>query len=830
MNDPKDIIVTISLGKDEENISIDRSMEKEDKDNLPLTEEVHFNNLYYHLKENLSKKFYKKTIKEIETLYERQYLNSYSQEWKISILKIRALLKIIKKKIIKYLINHYEKAKIKHHIYGIKKYFNQIPIEFNKFYEKNKNIKIEEEPNMIDSLLLCYFEYIYLISFFHKKLGNVMDAITYLSFILRLFKETHLIVKTMGTIHKMEKCFILLTQMLINNEDYFSCFEYLNIAMDISLKNIIYQIKDVNDGVYHGDKKQAINNFYKKSIRNGNKNKESDIEDTFGDIKIKKIIINIVYIYFYRGVCYENIGKMKNSIRCYNQCLWFLDNFFINSYRNLSTLIKSILEKTREFKETFDYLVKKIKHFNHLQLNVKSQIDKNEEDKDEKNDKILKNLYSKKFKKLVNKLDKLKIYEIDTVNKFDVKKNIKGLNSVKREGKDKNIFLSDIRLLNAYLRDDFRIIIDKMDKIKSYDIDYPIRENIQKLIRKIYFERSQNNIKYNQKKKSNFYFSTFSKKNESIKNESIKNKRYELIKEQQNLSSKLRVKSALAKEKTKIFFPQNSYKSVNRNQSISYMNLNNLNKENKNGSKEIFKKGFLKKSKRIRFNSTGSSSRNKIYKENKELNNFFNKKYLEKRNYIKKLEDRELSFQKFVLKLKNTPKAPIPVFIKEIIKQNANESFEKMMTLLVSIPMNWKEQLSQEEVKNVMAYDKLENAVIRSLDNKSLVKFKIEEQKLKPKNTYDNSGFNFLVKNKENNNQDVIDKLNIKLELLKQREIIENKNYKKLLLENRKYIKHRNERHSHFNSSCIVCRKNRDENNSRNNILKKSNSSPYFYD
>jgi len=152
------------------------------------------------------------------------------------------------------------------------------------------------------------------------------------------------------------------------------------------------------------------------------------------------------------------------------------------------------------------------------------------------------------------------------------------------------------------------------------------------------------------------------------------------------------------------------------------------------------------------------------------------------------------------------------------------------MTLLVSIPMNWKEQLSQEEVKNVMAYDKLENAVIRSLDNKSLVKFKIEEQKLKPKNTYDNSGFNFLVKNKENNNQDVIDKLNIKLELLKQREIIENKNYKKLLLENRKYIKHRNERHSHFNSSCIVCRKNRDENNSRNNILKKSNSSPYFYD
>jgi len=34
----------------------------------------------------------------------------------------------------------------------------------------------------------------------------------------------------------------------------------------------------------------------------------------------------------------------------------------------------------------------------------------------------------------------------------------------RREGKDKNIFLSDIRLLETYLREDFRGIIDDMDE------------------------------------------------------------------------------------------------------------------------------------------------------------------------------------------------------------------------------------------------------------------------------------------------------------------------------------------------------------------------------
>ena len=107
MNDPKDIVLNIPIEKEEKESSEHSVVEEENKDILYLNEEARFNNLYFHLKENLSKKLYKKTIKEIDVLIDNKYIEGYSQLWKILILKIRAILKIIEKKIIKYLINHF---------------------------------------------------------------------------------------------------------------------------------------------------------------------------------------------------------------------------------------------------------------------------------------------------------------------------------------------------------------------------------------------------------------------------------------------------------------------------------------------------------------------------------------------------------------------------------------------------------------------------------------------------------------------------------------------------------------------------------------------------
>ena len=767
MNDPKDIVVTISIGKEDN--SLNQTITEENKENIIVTKDHRFNNLMFHLRENLSKQLYKKTIKEIDVLFQKGYIEGYSLSWKFSILKIKAILKIVKHKIIKYLINHFEKVKIKHHINGIKKYFSYALNEINEFYENNEDTNIINDEEMVDNLLYCYYDYIYLISFFNKLLGNIMESISYLSFIIRLNKETRLVVKSPKTIHKKAKCFILLSQILICNEDYFSSIEYLNLAMDICLKNIIYQAKDICDGILVDEKRELFN-------------KKSKNEKEIDNKKVRKSILNIVMIYFYRGVCYDNLGKIKNSIRCYTQCLWFLNTFLMNNYNHFSNLIKHILEKSLEFKETIDYLHKKIRIHEYLQLKLKSQ-NKIDSDKEEKKGShiLSKSLCSKKFKGLVNKLGKLKINEIDTVNKFEIKKNIKSLSSRKREGNDKNIFLSEIRLLNTYLREDFRVIIDDMDKIKSFDLDYSTREKIQKLVRKLYFD--QNQKKLNSRKKNDFCISSRNIENKIGKMNSKEN----LLQSYKFYPLTLRL-SNLKKEKIKTIKPQSL--SFKRSRAISAFERDkNTNLESKNivNAPELKRREFLKKYKRIKLNS--AEALRKIEEENTELNKFFNKKYLSKRNYIKKLEDRELTFQKNVLRLKNTPKMPIKLFNKEIVKQNVKNYYDKTMSLLLGTPINWKDNLSEEEIKGIIHYNKLENAVIKSLDKNILIKFDNEKKKYRNKKNQLIEGFNISVSDIRNNNKNIIEKLKIKLEELRQKEILENKNYNSLLMKNRRYLK-----------------------------------------
>jgi uncharacterized phage-associated protein len=242
-----------------------------------------------------------------------------------------------------------------------------------------------------------------------------------------------------------------------------------------------------------------------------------------------------------------------------------------------------------------------------------------------------------------------------------------------------------------------------MNKIKSYDMDYQTRERIQKLIRKIYFDQSQRKIK--NMKKNNFLSSSASFKILNIKksNDNIKinNNRYEKLMDSLNISKKMRSKSAYSRqESSKMLLPKSN--NFLKSQSINYKSINInviLNKNKENNNSNFKKRELINKSKNIRVNSACGSRKIKIYEENKELNRFFNKKYIAKRNYIKKLENRELVFQKTILRLKNTPKTPFQMYNKEIIRQNANESFNNKMTLLISTPLNWKENFSEEEAQ-----------------------------------------------------------------------------------------------------------------------------------
>ena len=239
---------------------------------------------------------------------------------------------------------------------------------------------------------------------------------------------------------------------------------------------------------------------------------------------------------------------------------------------------------------------------------------------------------------------------------------------------------------------------------------------------------------------------------------------------------------SLGKERNRRIFSPYPLKSDNKNQTINFSNKNEKNN------------AFMQRYKKMKINT--AKAINKIEEENKELNKFFNKKYIKKRNFIKKLEDRELKFQKNILKLKDTPKDSIEVYNKQMMKQSANQLFQRIMSLFITNPVNWKENLSPQEIKNIMLYDKLENIMIKSLDSRALVRFKNEDNKQKGKKYYSNSQYDISLKNIKNNNKNIINDINNKIEELKQKQIIENKMYQKLLIKNRKYLKNDNEKQS----------------------------------
>lgn len=187
-----------------------------------------------------------------------------------------------------------------------------------------------------------------------------------------------------------------------------------------------------------------------------------------------------------------------------------------------------------------------------------------------------------------------------------------------------------------------------------------------------------------------------------------------------------------------------------------------------------------------------------VYKEDEKLNNFFNKEYLAKRSYIKKLESRELGFQKYILRVKNTSKIDFEPYNKELINRKAAATYEKLRSLSVSSTPFWKENITKEEYRRIKIFNRLENIAISSLNTSAYIKFKEEEKKEKKNNFYifDKISTPKIMNN--GGNKSMIEKLNLNLEELEQRKAIEIKNFKKLVNENNKYIKHRNERNSSF--------------------------------
>ena len=808
MNELNDIILSIKKGEEE------KSFDNKERQSTYLFEKE-LNDWVLHLKEKLSKRNYKRVIKDIVSFGLITKFKKSPHRYKLITLYIQAKLKVIENKIFKYHFNQNDRIKQKHQINHCFSYANKIQDELNLLLQEisvNNNIydncyyneidKRNYKIELFDNIIRCLFDYIYTMSLFHYKIGNFMDTISYLSLFLSLYKETRLFILSTHTLYKISKCFILLSQIYISNEDYENALIFLNESIKVSFKQILFQVHELYYGVFVGEKSDLI-------IR------EKDDLLILKDSRIKRVILNIIIIFFYQGICNENLSIIKKATAFYKQCEWFSRKFISKYNQIIYKLFYKLKQKGIEVCNIIDFFKDKIEEYEIKQWQKKKE--DNSKDIKKKNYLIKKNkLYdNKKFNGLIEKLQGLNIKEIDTINIFDKNKNIKCLNSYKIEGNDKNIFLSNIRLLNAYLGKDFKNIVNNMEKINLFDLNYRTRSIIQKTLNKIYFEQNQKVIK--DKNKSLFYKQyrkyiklksdkrndkkEIKKQNKDKNNINKSISKFKIIKynslniEQQkkgNNNRKINKSLNFLKQENSDFSrdKKRHYSASSSFVLNSYRERNN-NKISRNKSIELIyenKKGIYKNKNKSLAKIHKSSKYKLIPPENQKLNNFFNFKYLKKIDYIKKLSDRELLFQKSILKSKNTPRLSFQLFNQSISKINANNSFKRIESLVMNrIGLgDWKENLSEEEYKEYLLNKRLEKTLLCSLDNKALFNYKLNKIKRKRKEEEkefleDTSKYDKSFGNINNNNKNTLDELNLKLNLIyeneikRKKEIIENK-------------------------------------------------------
>ena len=657
------------------------------------------NNLY----KDLYKRLYKKTLNEIKI--KSKIFKNEPYYTKIILLKIKIIMKIIEKKLIKYNFNNKENNNIinkqKQHI---KKYlkiiFNELLILISDIqHDLNDLIDSKEQLNKIDVIINYLFEYFFFLIRFYKKCKKIDKSISIIIISLNFSNEVLPIIKNSKTLNIIQKIYICFSNIFILNRDYENAMFNLEKSMNICLRELFYY---------------------------------SNITFTFDNYLLKynnkisnNISTNIFLIFLYRGICKENEGKIKQAIKSYKQCIWFINQIMTDTNCDLKIKINILFSKLQLrgliYKDAIDFIKLKLKDYNYDKNMQKKSIYKEEEINS------IPLTYYFDENKYKNIMDKINI--INNIPEIDTSDNNKLFPNQKKKIKD--FLLSNMRLLEAYLSNDFKGIIENMKQIKLFDLDYITREKIQKEFNRRMYLKS---FKEKKNKSQILSISHFENKNTLIK------------KSFKDLSNGKRNKNTLNENKgnidnsyTKVFtnfFKKDNVKNIRYNRSINSFIQ----------SRQIHS-AYTRLTGRS-FNFNGSPINKSIFEDkNNKTKIYCNKKYRNKINYIKELSDREIKFQKDLLSLKKIPKENIPNYNKFLCEKKANYTFEKLL-LFSSIKgqhFYLNDKYSDDEFKEIKKELLLKNCIIKSLTDKAILNYKQQIIDKKPK--LNNNNFNNINNN-----------------------------------------------------------------------------------
>ena len=517
-------------------------------------------NLYILISDEFRKHQFKKILK---TLKDCQLDNNTKFYTKIILLKIKAIQKIIERKLEKYFSFP---TKLK----STQKYFIEFYSSVNEFLsflkEDEEDDKIVEEKkkdisNVIEYILEIFLQQCYFISLYCVHLNLFTDCIAFLSLGERLIKNTCEFFIS-PEIHYYSVCiYLFLSSLLIMNENYSTAKNYLNISLKICYKELELRLNDSH-----------INSLINIS----------EINNTAIQESIEKIFFNITIAFYQLGVCNENELNFQAAYQSYKEA-----KFFINVIPNKENMDFLLFLYNLEKRELLRYNI--IEFFKRSENQIR-------EIKPTKK-KIPKYLYSeenniKKYEKLQKYLENLKINEIDDDDP-DL------LNHVEQKPFSQRIAIptKTIHVLNYLMSSQFNGVVEKMNKMQINKINNDNKTLIQREILKIKADERE--------KIKNRFLKKLKSKNINNNNDNKNN----LNNSGQNESKTILMESIILNEdKSK----NNNNNNINNNiiniDDNNNININNNNVNNNNNNKTTITKRFI-----INNNKNNISSNNKAH-------------------------------------------------------------------------------------------------------------------------------------------------------------------------------------------------------------------------
>ena len=665
----------------------------------------------------ISNKLYRQALKEIEkNKYKFELIKN--QFWKYRFIKAKAILKIIKLK-----MNKHQKEIIIENSkqnFSLKFWFNQMFIvleelilEFRFDLNKHINYKSKKIIEPILTLIEYHLEFIYYLCIFFLSSNDVIPLLAYLSITDKFLPYIPFMSKK-KLLHLFQNIILLKIKILIENCEFLASFENIKIVFRLCFREMLLYL-DYDSKIY-------LNSL---NVKNKKEN-----EVIFG---FCRIIQNITLAYFLRGVACEHLGFFKLSIHSYKQCRWFSKNFLYYYNKELFNFFKNIKKKYIIFKEIFDdihnqILVKnKIKNKQNIETIFikKCKIDSYRTYRNSEANNIRNNYYyntslNKSEIKLrpssnsfIKKREKLVSLLEDIGNNLYKEEEYRN-NSIFKKFTVNSFVLSTVNMINNLLSNPFNHILKKMDKV---ELTKP-KDEISHLINWTLNYKRQKEFKnqIESLKNKRLYSNKINNKNNSyIRLSNIKNRKCFDLK--MNSQIKLLKNYEISKNNE-----INSNEKSNNNNNNNIISINNNTKDKLNVSENLVKLKIhpSKSQNKSKKNYIKISKKIEKYPLNK---NVFSKSLLNKKNYLDSFYEKELNFQKGLLKLKGSD---VEKTYNNYNQQQAINSAEQEFKILqcTAESKNKKNNL-MNLIKNVDEYHKIKlklpDKQLRELSNKKKI-------------------------------------------------------------------------------------------------------------